>query len=46
MVVGGMVAETNMEDILAAVEAQTKLARQENQTGSGPGGPGSGPPTF
>ena len=46
MVVGGMVAETNIQDILAAIEDQTKLARQQGETGSGTQQGGPGPPSF
>mmetsp|Transcript_17739 Transcript_17739/g.39963 ORF Transcript_17739/g.39963 Transcript_17739/m.39963 type:complete len:168 (+) Transcript_17739:110-613(+) len=45
MVVGGMVAETNMNDILDAVESQARLARQEGVGNGGPPGPNQ-PPSF
>lgn len=44
MVVGGMVAETNIQDILAAIEDQTRLARQQGETLTGSGTPNQGPP--
>ena len=46
MVVGGMVAETNMNDILDAVESQARLARQEQGTGNGGVGAQGQPPSF
>uniref|UniRef100_A0A7S0DXX4 AP complex subunit sigma n=1 Tax=Phaeocystis antarctica TaxID=33657 RepID=A0A7S0DXX4_9EUKA len=46
MVVGGMVAETNMNDILDAVESQARLARQEQGIGNGGVGAQGQPPSF
>tara|TARA_B110001452_G_scaffold150865_1_gene125560 strand:+ start:555 stop:752 length:198 start_codon:yes stop_codon:yes gene_type:complete len=46
MVVGGMVAETNIQDILAAIEDQTKLARQQGEMGSGTPNQVGPPPAF
>ena len=46
MVVGGMVAETSMNDILDAVESQARLARQEQGIGNGGVGAQGQPPSF
>jgi len=46
MVVGGMVAETNMNDILDAVDSQARLARQEQGIGNGGVGAQGQPPSF